>query len=199
MTINDSELPRVNFIFRLLGKTILAIAGWKTKINVPTEPKSIFVFAPHTSNFDFVFMMSAIYSAGIKITWLGKKDLFKGIAGPFFRWLGGVPIDRTSGISTIKGLIRVIDGSENIFVGIAPEGTRAYTEKWKIGFYYLALKTKTPISLGFLDFEKKVVGIDPGFNYDLPIEEMEEILQNYYKDVKGEHPENFGPIIIERK
>lgn len=197
MKISNSELPRINFLLRLLGKTILFFSGWKAEISVPPEPKSIFVFAPHTSNLDFVFMMSAIYSAGIKVTWLGKKDLFSGIAKPVFTWMGGVPIDRSSGIATIKGLIRIIRSSEKIFIGISPEGTRSRTEYWKTGFHFIAVKTKTPISLGYLDYERKVVGIDPGFNYDLPLDEMEKRFQEYYKGVKGQHPEKFGPIVME--
>ena len=42
---------------------------------------------------------------------------------------------------------------------VPAEGTRKRVEKWKTGFYQIAKQAVTPISLGFLDYEKKHAGI----------------------------------------
>ena len=75
---------------------------------------------------------------------------------------------------------------------ITPEGTRSKVEKWKTGFYYVALKANVPIALAFINYETKSCGIDkiiyPSGNFQ---SDMKQIM-DFYKDAKGGNPKNFS-------
>jgi 1-acyl-sn-glycerol-3-phosphate acyltransferase len=77
-------------------------------------------------------------------------------------------------------------------LAIAPEGTRKKNDNWKSGFYYIALHAGVPITLAYIDYSKKEVGIfknvyPTGNSY----KDIEEIKQ-YYKHIKGKHPRQFS-------
>ena len=75
---------------------------------------------------------------------------------------------------------------------ITPEGTRKYTDRWKKGFYHIAMKAQKPIYLAWLDYEKKQGGSGPIFyptgNYEEDIKKIEE----FYRDKVAKYPENFN-------
>ena len=48
-------------------------------------------------------------------------------------------------------------------LAIAPEGTRKRVEKWKTGFYYIALKANLPILMVSFDYMRKEVKINNKF------------------------------------
>ena len=48
-------------------------------------------------------------------------------------------------------------------LAIAPEGTRKRVEKWKTGFYYIALKANLPILMVSFDYIRKEVKINNKF------------------------------------
>ena len=68
-------------------------------------------------------------------------------------------------------------------------------EKWKTGFYYIALKAKVPIALAFIDYKKRICGIDKiiyptgDFKVDM------KLIMDFYKNVSGKYPENFSTDI----
>ena len=43
---------------------------------------------------------------------------------------------------------------------IAPEGTRSDVKAWKTGFYNIAKAANVPVALGFIDYSRKLGGID---------------------------------------
>jgi 1-acyl-sn-glycerol-3-phosphate acyltransferase len=46
---------------------------------------------------------------------------------------------------------------------LSPEGTRKKVERWKMGFYHIALGAGVPIVLGALDYQNRRVFIGPTF------------------------------------
>ena len=42
---------------------------------------------------------------------------------------------------------------------VTPEGTRSRVDKWRMGFYHMALTAQVPIVLGAGDFKKKTIFI----------------------------------------
>ena len=65
---------------------LLRLFGWSLIDKpLPFANKAICIFAPHTSNWDFVVMLSAKFAWGIKVRYLGKHSLFKWPYGWFFR------------------------------------------------------------------------------------------------------------------
>ena len=55
---------------------------------------TVLIGAPHTSNWDFVFMLGIAWKLGMNFRWLGKNSLFRGWRGPIMRALGGIPVHR---------------------------------------------------------------------------------------------------------
>src|SRR5690606_902460 len=79
---------------RLIARIFWSISRWKLITEpAPTRP-TLLIGAPHTSNWDFVFMLAIAWKLGVEFRWLGKSSLFVGWRGPIMRGLGGIPVDR---------------------------------------------------------------------------------------------------------
>ena len=63
------------------------------------------------------------------------------------------------------------------------------------GFYQIAKKAGTPISLGFLDYEKKHAGILKVIPCGEEVDTFTEI-ENAYAHVAGKHPELYNKKIF---
>lgn len=128
---------------------------------------SIMVGAPHTSNWDFFLMYGIAWGAGLEVRWLGKEELFRGLAGPFMRMLGGIPVPRDNPGDLTKRLSADLiqqkshAGKHAWALVIAPEGTRSRTDYWKSGFYRIARDADLPLILGFVDKSTRTVGLGP--------------------------------------
>src|SRR5688572_15188421 len=79
-----------------IGRLFLGFFGWKTEGQLPEGKKFVIIAAPHTSNWDLPFMLAVSYVFGVRLSFLMKHTMFWGPFGPFFRWLGGIPVDRTA-------------------------------------------------------------------------------------------------------
>ena len=141
------------------------------------------------------FLMMA--SLGLKPRWVGKNSLFRGIAGPIMRWLGGISVMRGAKQNFVGQIVDVYNDSKALVIALAPEGTRKYVDHWKTGFYHIAKGAKVSIAMAFLDYSKKVCGIGGHF---LPSENLKsdmQILKEFYEDVVGKFPENQGIVRLE--
>ena len=78
---------------------------------------------------------------------------------------------------------------DRLLIAIAPEGTRGKARCWKTGFYNIANGAGVPISLGFLDYARKVGGVGmtimPTGDYDADME----TIKAFYAGVTGRHAE----------
>ena len=108
----------------------------------------IVIAAPHTTNWDFIFLLGAAYCFRLGINWLGKNTLFPPVIGSFLKYLGGVPVDRSRHTNLVQSLANTIMEAENFTLIIPPAGTRGKTDYWKSGFYQIALATNIPLVCG---------------------------------------------------
>jgi 1-acyl-sn-glycerol-3-phosphate acyltransferase len=141
----------------------LKLRGWKLQGMPPTEPKYVLIAVPHTSNWDFPLSLAMAFVYRFDMHWMGKDSLFKGWRGPIMRWMGGIPIDRSSSNNVVAQTIEAFNLSDRLVIAVPPEGTRSRVDKWKTGFYYIALGAKVPIALGFLDYKRKAGGFLSAF------------------------------------
>jgi len=74
------------------------------------------------------------------------------------RWLGGIPIDRSSSHNVVSETVRQYEKHDELVVLIPPEGTRSKVVHWKSGFYHIAKNAEVPILLGYVDASKKEAG-----------------------------------------
>lgn len=184
---------------RYIVRFILRLFGWKLVGEMPEAKKAVFIFAPHTSNWDFVIMMLARFGFRMKPAYLGKHTLFKQPFGWFFRVLGGIPVERSNSHNVVNQVVKIINEREEISLALAPEGTRSKTEKWKSGFYHIALKAKVPLVLAFLDTKTKTLGLGDIIELTGDQDEDMQVIRNFYQDKVGFKPELASDIRLEVK
>jgi len=141
----NENCPRMgNAITRAMGSGLLKLMGWKVEGTAPNVPKVILLGEPHTSNWDFVLIMMAAQSAGLRMSYIMKKEAFFWPLGGFFKWMGGIPIERKKGKDAIAGIEKVLKETDNIFLAITPSGSRSPKESFKTGYLRLAHAANVP-------------------------------------------------------
>ena len=179
---------------RWLAGWVLRFLGWRTVYVPPPGPKSVVPVYPHTSNWDF--LLGVLFKARhhIDLRWAGKDTMFRWPLRGFFLWLGGVPINRRESTGLVQQLVDTFAQSERICLCIAPEGTRAKTDHWKTGFYRLALTANVPVGLGFIDYGRKLMGIERWVMLSGNEAEDLAMFREYYADKKAFDPAKAGDI-----
>jgi len=171
--------------FKILGWNVVG----NTNMSVNTVKKSVVIAAPHTSWIDFPLGILVRTVIGVKINFVGKKELFVFPVGWIFRVLGGAPIDRHTKENKVEAIAKLFETKEEFRMALSPEGTRKKVEKWRTGFYYIAKAAKVPIFMISLDFGKKENKISEPF---YPTEDKEvdfKFMKSFFKDAVGKVPE----------
>ena len=165
------------------------LSGWRHLPGVVpgTSGPSILIGAPHTSNWDFVFMLAIGWEAGIPLRWLGKKSLFGGGRGPLMRALGGIPVDRSDPSAVVTQVLEDLKQGPFHLV-ITPEGTRGAGSHWKSGFYRIAREANLPITLGYVDRTTMTVGLGPTLDLTGNVKADMDQVRAFYADKAGFNP-----------
>lgn len=177
---------------KLFWRIWFKLTGWKVNGSFPSEiKKMVLLVAPHTSWKDILVGLATrsklkIYTA----KFLGKKELFDGPFGWYFRWLGGVPVDRHSKQGMVEQVVDMFNSNEEFKIGLSPEGTRKKVDKLRTGFYHIAKQAKVPIQMVGFDFSKKEIVLGEAFyTSDDEVADFKKII-DFYAPIKGCHPEN---------
>lgn len=173
---------------------LLRLCGWRVVLARPVPPRSVVVFYPHTSNWDFVVGLLAKWSTGIAFHWLGKHTMFATPLGPLFRRWGGVPVNRADPAGSLDALRAAYDAHSAFHLVIAPEGTRARAPHWKSGFHRLATTLGVPVGLAFIDRPRRAIGVGAWVALTGDAAADLALLQAFYADKVAWRPENAGPI-----
>jgi len=179
-----------------VGDAWLRAFGWHVDGGVPDVRKAVVIAAPHTSNWDLPFTLAVSWKLGFPMSWLGKHTLFAGAKGKFFRAVGGIPVDRSRRSDAVANAVDVIDQHDDLFLIVAPEGTRSKTERWKTGFYHMAVGAKVPIVLGFLDYKTKRGGLGTLFWPTGDIDADMKKIRAFYATIQGKHPERMSATTV---
>jgi 1-acyl-sn-glycerol-3-phosphate acyltransferase len=172
---------------------LLKLRGWKVEGDYSGAKKScIIIVAPHTSQWDFVWGLLARSSYGIKAKYLIKKSFFKPGIAWFFRWTGGIPVDRSKKNDLTKTLKSWLEQGKELKIVFTPEGTRSKSERWKTGFYWTALDTGLPIIMQSMDYKKRVIAQSELLYPTGDWEEDKKKIIEFYKDVTAKHPSKFS-------
>ena len=153
--------PRGNRLTRWMGRSVLRLLGWELVGEFPNLPKMVIIVAPHSSNWDFIVGVAAMFAIGFEAHWMGKKELFRWTLGMLMRWLGGIPVNRASPQGLVAQLNEILRGYERIVLGVTPEGTRRPVTEWKTGFYHIARATGLPIAPVYFDNAARTIGFFP--------------------------------------
>ena len=186
--------PRAKLWTYYVGRAYLKALGWETEGELPDDAKAVLIAAPHTSNWDLPHMLAVAWVFRLRLRWMGKHTIFKGMAGPFMRWLGGLPVDRRASHGVVQQVADHFKASDQIILAIAPSGTRKRTEHWKSGFYHIASQADVPILCGFLDFKRKVAGVGPAIQPSGDIQADMDKIRAFYEGMEGLFPEKQAAI-----
>jgi 1-acyl-sn-glycerol-3-phosphate acyltransferase len=178
-------------VLRVLGRTALAAAGWRIEGAVPDVPRAVIIVAPHTSNWDFPIGLASMLALDLRITWLGKHQIFRGPLGALWRRLGGVPVDRAAPDGVAEQAARVLAPGRSAFFGIAPEGTRRKVERWKSGFWRIARASGAPIFPVAFDFPRRAVVLFPLFSPTGDYAADLAALQSLFRAEMAQNPANY--------
>lgn len=172
-----------------IARAFSKVSGWKLVAeDPPVDGARIVVGAPHTSNFDFVLMIALAWNQRLSIHWLGKQELFKGLAGPIMRRLGGIAVDRKNAGGVVEAVIAQAKSDPRFMLIVTPEGSRS-GKGWRSGFYRIAMGADLPVSLGYADGSTKSAGIGPTFRLTGDVSADMDRIRDFYKDKTGVRPE----------
>jgi len=160
--MSGNYLPR-NRAAEWLGRSVLKLMGWRIEGQLPKLDKFVAIGAHHTSNWDFVIFIALKFVLRLNARWFGKHSIFRWPFGGLMRNWGGIPIHRDRQLNTVEQAIQAFREHDEFILVLSPEGTRKKVERWKMGFYHIALGAGVPIVLGALDYQNRRVVIGPIF------------------------------------
>ena len=157
------DTPILRPLLALVARVGLRLSGWRVEGQFPADSRYVLIGAPHTSNWDFPLALGVCFACNVKIYWMGKSSLVRGLAGLVMRWLGGIPVNRDKPGGLVGQMITAFGRQPELVLAIPPEGTRSRVSEWKTGFYYIAQRAGVPVLPVYVDGARKVVGIAPLF------------------------------------
>lgn len=182
------DTPFVTVVGRLWARIFFGIIGWRVEGELPDIPKYVMIAAPHTTNWDLPIMLACGFLLRGKLFWMTKDSVFRWPFGGFFKWLGGIPIDRSKANGVVGQCIEMFGQHDRLILAVPPEGTRKKVRAWKTGFYHIAVGAKVPIALGYLDYGRRRGGVarlfQPTGDYAADIMEI----QAFYATITPKYP-----------
>ena len=132
---------------------------------------------------------------GVTPRFLIKKEWFTFPFNLIFKPLGGLPVDRKRGGSSVDQVVKLFEQADQLHIGITPEGTRKRRDRWKSGFYRIAQGAGVPIDLAKIDYKKKEVGIIASIMPDqTDIEEAIHKIRSYFDSSMAKFPAQFADL-----
>lgn len=182
-----------------LARWVLHRFSWQLKFAGLPAQQGVLVIYPHTSNWDFVVLLWAKWAIGIPLKFWGKDSLFRiPLFGSWLKWLGGVPVERTSprGVvgQAVDQLAQARENKQYFWLALAPEGTRKRIPGWRSGFYQTALHAGVPLGLVRLDYRLREIRILDFITLDGNEEKDMASIASLYEGVVGCIPGNAAPI-----
>lgn len=182
-----------------LARSLLRLFGWKVHFEGFPALHGIAVVYPHTSNWDAPVMFLAKWVCGVQVMFWGKDTLFRiPLLGHWLRWIGGVPVNRTSQGGVVGQVVALFQqhqaDSTYFWLGLAPEGSRKYNPGWRSGFYQTALKAQVPLCLIKLDYGQRQISVRDFIHLSGDSNTDMARIASIYRGVQGLVPDNASPI-----
>jgi 1-acyl-sn-glycerol-3-phosphate acyltransferase len=173
-----------------IGRSLMLLTGWKFEGTPPDLPRLVIAVAPHTSNWDTVVGVIALWALDLRLSFLAKHTLFVWPASAWLHSIGGIPVDRSAPHGFVGEAIKAFAGKEQMWFALTPEGTRRKVERFRSGFLHIAAGAGVPVVLVYLDFAKRVVGFGPLLNPSVDVAADLAQVEAFYQTVHGCNPEN---------
>lgn len=177
---------------RISSRILLKLFGWKLVGECPPHDKFVMIASPHTSNWDFLWLIMGALALEIRVFWMGKHTLFRPPFRWLIMWLGGVPIDRRASNDIVEQMRQTYEREDVLQILIPAEGSRSKRAKWKTGFWYIAKAAGVPLYLSFLCYGSREVGMGPRIDLTDDLNADMRKIKSFYIQKAGKYPEN-GP------
>ncbi|MEY4733892.1 MAG: hypothetical protein RLZZ464_1958 [Pseudomonadota bacterium] len=189
----------VTFKGSRLARWILKAFGWTLNFEGFPTLQGVAIVYPHTSNWDFPVGILAKWALGIPANFWGKDSLFKfPIMGAWMRWVGGVPIDRSSPKGVVGEMVQVFEQHQReerlLWLALAPEGTRSLTPGWRSGFYQVAKGAEVPLALVKLDWGTRTLSLVDFYNLTGDVEADYAHMAQVFEGVRGYNADQASPV-----
>jgi len=189
----------VQIVFEKTAEKSLNLMGWQIDnhwdLNID---QCVMIAAPHTSNWDALYARLALKALGVHVRITIKDSYMKLPFGPFVRAMGGIGINRRpkqdgeARPSMVQLMTDLFKTHPKLVMLVTPEATRAKQEKWKTGFYHVAVNAGVPIALAYMDYKNKKTGVGkivyPTGDFE---KDMAEIMA-FYANINAKFPEKFS-------
>ncbi len=173
------------FVSVWLGRAALRLFGFRFEGNLPNVPRVVIAVAPHTSNWDFVIGVAAMWALDLRLVWFGKHTIFRWPFGMLLRAMGGIAVNRSESSGIVGEVVKAFGAGERMWFALAPEGTRSKVERFKSGFLHIAQGAGVPVLLAYLDYANKVVGFGPLLDPSGDVAEDLLYVETFYRGVQG--------------
>ena len=169
-----------------IHKCLMRMCGFKPVGIYPFETKKcVIIMAPHTSIVDFFLGLMMIRYLKLKMVMVMKKEFFVFPIKYPLKWMGVVPVDRQHSRHFAEFATDIVKNRDEVALIICPEGTRKLVNRWKKGFYQIAMEANVPIGLSHIDFRTRTLGVGQMFyptgDYEKDMVEIEK----YYHGMRG--------------
>jgi 1-acyl-sn-glycerol-3-phosphate acyltransferase len=184
---------------RRLARWLLHVGGWQIQGERPAHHRYVLIAAPHTSNWDFPWMLLFAAAFDIRITWMAKHSLFHPPLGWLMRAMGGMPIIRHRSRNVVDSMVAAFESATDLVLVVPTEGTREWSEFWKSGFYHIARQASVPIVPSFLDYGGRKGGFGPALETSGDMRRDMQYLRDFYAPMSGKFADQFGPVRLKEE
>lgn len=193
-----AQVPQRGGAFtRGLGRVLMTLAGWRFDGAFPDLPQFVIVVAPHTSNWDFLVGIRAVFALGLRASFLGKHTVFWWPVSVWLRHMGGMPVDRSASHGVVDQVVGAFRERKRFLLAVTPSGTRRLGAVWKMGFYHIALKAGAPLVPVAFDYAARSVRIGAPLPLSGELARDIEPLRRFFTGVQGRRGERYVPRFAE--
>ena len=190
--LEPDPIPREgNALTAAFGRAALRLLRWRIEGELPRVPRCILIVAPHTSNWDFFIALAAKLALRLRATWLGKHTIFRFPVRGLLERIGGIPVNRSDPAGVVESAVAGLRSKPQVFLALAPEGTRSRVARWKTGFHRIARGAGVPICAVRLDYSRRVLSLGPLLETSDDVEQDLGIVQGWFSAGMGRLPENY--------
>lgn len=195
-TTDAHPAPQTSVLSYWLGRIWLKLTGWTVEGGPPRVTHAVVVGAPHTSNWDLIYMLAITGVLRIRVNWLGKHTLFIPPFSYLLKRLGGIPVDRGAPRGAVRQAAQRLKQPAPMLLAAAPSGTRSKRDHWKGGFYWIALQAEVPVVCGYLDYKKRCGGFSEAIPLSGDVGEDMDLIRAFFHDKEGKHPDKKSRIYL---
>ena len=155
--------------------------GWRIEGALPNHKKFVVIGAYHTSNWDFFVAMGVMFALDLQGSWIAKHTIFRWPLSPLLQACGGEPVKRSEHQGLVQRAIELFEEHDKFVFAITPEGTRSKVDRWKTGFYHIAMGARVVIVPAYFDYPGRIVGFGEPFQPTGDVERDMATLHQFYK------------------